>query len=128
MRTLIPTILFLFILMSCGSETEPVEEAAAKLEGRWELVAARRDNVKTTLLDGLYFEFAPDGAFRTNLLTNEDQRGRYQREEEEIYTEAVEVPLTYTIQALTEDQLILRSNYQGYLFDFALVRTPVESD
>jgi hypothetical protein len=122
MRILPPVLTLLLLLTACGADPEPATEAVVSLEGNWQLESARRDNVKTTLLDGLYFSFGPAGEFRTNLLTNEDQAGRYRLDGEEILTEGVEIPLTYTIQALTEDQLILRASYQGYLFDFALRR------
>jgi hypothetical protein len=121
MRTIL-TLLLTLILFSCGADVDPVAEAGVSLEGRWELESARRDNVKTTLLDGLYLDFAPDGTFRTNLLTNEEQIGRYLREGEEITTEGVEVPLSYTIRSLSEDNLDLRARYRGFLFDLALRR------
>lgn len=117
----------LFLLMSlfisgCGSEPETVEVEVSDLEGRWELVEARRDNVKTGVLDGLYYVFGPDGGFETNLLTGEAQRGSYTREGEEISTTGVEPAMTYEVLALEGDRLMLRSRYQGFLFDFALQR------
>lgn len=121
MRFFFPLALLLFLFSACGSEPEVTAEAAAVLEGRWELTEARRDNVKTGLLDGLYFEFRPDGTFETNLMTGEPQRGTYTREGAEITTTGVELPLTYEIQSLDPEGLDLRARHEGFLFDFALV-------
>ncbi|THH40058.1 hypothetical protein [Neolewinella litorea] len=122
MRFILPLLLLSLLFTACGSDPEvPVEEAAA-LEGRWVLTEARRDNVKTGLLDGLYFDFGTDGAFETNLMTGEPQTGTYRREGDEISTSGVALPLTYEVQDLAEDELVLRARHEGFLFDFALVR------
>ena len=119
-------LLFVTILLTaCGADPDPNIDTDASLEGRWLLEEARRDNVKTGSFDKLYFEFAPDGAFRTNLPPGE-QAGRWERDGNEIVTTEVEVPLTYTIEFLDNEELNLRANYQGFLFDFALVREGVD--
>ena len=114
--------LLLTLLLSCGSDSEPTEETATTLAGRWDLVEARRDNVKTGVLEGLYFDFAEDGSFETNLLVDEAQTGSYERSGEEIFTEGVEPAMTYEVLALEGNRLVLRSRYQGFLFDFDLRR------
>ena len=114
--------LLLVLFLACGSDSEPTEEAATALEGRWELVEARRDNVKTGVLEGLYFVFAQGGSFETNLLVDDAQTGTYEHSGEEITTAGVEPAMTYEILALEGDRLMLRSRYQGFLFDFDLRR------
>ena len=114
--------LLLTLFLACGSDSEPEAEAATPLEGRWELVEARRDNVKTGVLEGLYFVFADGGSFETNLLVDDAQTGTYERSGEEITTAGVEPAMTYEILALEDNRLILRSRYQGFLFDFDLHR------
>ena len=118
------SVLLFTCLLSCGSDTDPaLEEAAAEqLTGRWELVEARRDNVKTGLLDGLYFDFGAGGRFETNLLTGEAQTGTFIRDAEEITTTDVAVPATYELVTLEGGVLILRSRIEGSVFDFALRR------
>ncbi len=111
-----------FLFLSCGSDAELPQDTAAQLEGRWELVEARRDNVKTGLLEGLYLVFGPAGEFETNLLTDAPQRGTYRREAEEITTEGVEMPLTYRIVALEGDVLTLQARIEGYIFNFLMQR------
>ena len=112
-------------MAGCGSETEEPVAETATLEGRWVLEEARRDNVKTGVLDGLYFTFGPDESFETNLLATEAQRGSYTRSGDEINTEGVEPALAYEIRQLDDDYLELRSRYQGFLFDFSLRREAV---
>ncbi len=114
--------LFFFTLLlfsACGNDTasEP-----ATVEGQWELVRATRNNTETEMLDGLQFNFSPDGKLETNLLGNE-AAGTYQWSEGEIITEGVKLPLTYRIQDLTDSTMHLRSSYQGFQFDFMLART-----
>ncbi len=123
MRLFIPLLFTTVLFTSCGPDQETQDaDAAAALEGRWELTEARRDNVKTNLLNGLYLVFHPDGSFETNLLTNEAQVGTYQRNGAEIVTAGVEAPLTYEMETLEENTLHLRSRYEGFLFDFTLRR------
>ncbi|WP_157976132.1 hypothetical protein [Lewinella sp. IMCC34191] len=120
--------LLLFLLCACGSEPELTEEQVSALEGRWELVEARRDNVKTGVLAGLYFAFGEDGRFETNLMAEDAQTGTYERTEEEITTTGVTPAMTYEIVALEGDRLLLRSHFQGFLFDFDLQRGRPDSE
>ena len=122
MRVLVFLLCLPFLFVSCGSDAELPEDTAARLAGRWELVEARRDNVKTGLLDGLYLVFGPGERFETNLLTDAPQRGTYQREEEEVITTGVELPVTYQIIALEERVLTLQARIEGYMFTFLLRR------
>ena len=122
MRVLVFLLCLPVFFVSCSSDAELPEDAAAQLAGRWELVEARRDNVKTGLLDGLYLVFGAAGQFETNLLTDAPQRGTYQREEEEVTTAGVEMPLTYDIIALEGDVLTLQARIEGYIFNFLLRR------
>ncbi|MBB4078498.1 hypothetical protein GGR28_001111 [Lewinella aquimaris] len=124
---LVSVLLFSLILFSCGQDGTPAVAEGATLTGRWDLVEARRDNVKTNLLEGLYFVFDADGTFETNLLTNEAQSGTYVRQDGEITTEGVEVPMTYEIESLEEGELYLRSRYEGFLFDFRMQRGGTEA-
>lgn len=117
-------LLLLSVLLypGCGAETEEPGDVTTPLEGHWVLEEARRDNVKTGVLDGLYYTFGPGEAFETNLLATEAQRGNYTRTGNEIATTGVEPALEYEITELDEDRLMLRSRYQGFLFDFSLRR------
>lgn len=112
------------LLTACGSSStdELGADATPLLEGRWELAEARRDNVKTGLLDGLYLDFGPDGRLETNMLTNEPQQGSYTLTDDEIVTEGIEIPMTYEVREITGETLDLRTRYRGYLFDFKMRR------
>ena len=109
-----------FALTACTDDAPPVEDAS--LEGRWELVRASRNNRPTTTLDSLYYIFSPDGVLETNLL-GDAQQGRYvARDDGFIETAGVRVPMTYEVRELTDSLLRLRSDYEGFQFDFVLQR------
>ncbi|MEM9929856.1 MAG: hypothetical protein AAF840_08565 [Bacteroidota bacterium] len=118
MRYLFFLVLLFCLFTNCSDDTA---SASATVEGSWELVRATRNNTETSMLDGLNFHFAPDGKLETNLMGNEVP-GTYEWAEEEIITEGVKLPLTYSIQELTDSTLHLRSSYQGFQFDFLLAR------
>ena len=120
MRFPVLFVLFLFLLSACEEDAPPA--AAAQLEGRWELVRATRNNRPTTTLDSLYYQFEEGGVLETNLL-GEAQRGRYLRRDDGfIETAEVRVPMTYEVRELTDSLLRLRSDYEGFQFDFTLRR------
>lgn len=129
MRFLLFLLLAVCLLPACGPD-RAVEGQTNDLllVGRWELVSARRDNVKTGLLDELYFDFGAEDAFKTNLLTGEEQIGTYALNGDVINTEGIEVELTYEIQEITGTTLNLRSRYEGFIFDFELKRTLTEEE
>lgn len=117
MRLLVSLGFFAFLLSSCGSDTTE----RVTINGQWELARALRNNVETGMLDGLKFNFSPDGTLETNLLGNET-KGTYSWSGQEITTEGVKLPLTYTIQEMSDSTLHLRSKYQGFQFDFIMER------
>jgi hypothetical protein len=118
MRILLSITLLALLLFSCNDDTSL---APATVEGHWELERALRNNTETGMLDGLYFDFKPDGRLVTNLMGNEDP-GTYLWEGEEIITEGIKLPLTYQVQEITDSTLHLRSSYRGFQFDFMLAR------
>ncbi|WP_116125037.1 hypothetical protein [Lewinella sp. IMCC34183] len=118
-------VLLFSLLFSCGSDPELPPEAAAELEGRWELTDARRNNVKTTNLDGLYFDFRPNGELLTNLM-GEEQQGTYTRNDTELVTEGVAPAMTYEIESLEAGELVLRSELQGFYFVLRMRKADAE--
>lgn len=123
MRLLVSLGFFAFLLSSCVSDTaEP-----ATINGQWELTRALRNNMETGMLDGLTFNFSPDGTLETNLYGNET-KGTYNWSGQEITTDGVKLPLTYSIQEMTDSTLHLRSKYQGFQFDFMMERKYEVSD
>lgn len=120
MRTLPLLFLLVLVCVSCGSDDNIVGNASI-VDGRWELERATRNNVETPLLDGLHFQFREDGTLSTNLMGNTTD-GTYRWDGDEIQTEGVSIPMTYTVRELTDSTLHLRSQYQGFQFGFELVR------
>jgi hypothetical protein len=119
MRLFVSLALLTIFFSSCSDDHG---KPAATVEGRWELVQALRNNTETGMLDGLHFDFLVDGKLKTNLLGNETD-GTYVWADGEIVTEGVKLPLTYSIQELTDTTMHLRSRYQGFQFDFKMKKT-----
>jgi len=120
MRYLLFSVLTLLAVASCDSDGNAID-AMVTVEGQWELKRALRNNMETELLDGLVMDFHPDGKLETNLMGNEAP-GTYTWEGDQIVTEGIKLPLTYTIREMTDSTLNLRSRYQSYQFDFEMVR------
>jgi hypothetical protein len=115
------SISFLSLLfVSCGDDNGSLSSKAS-IEGRWELVEARKNNIKTGVVDGLHFEFRPDGSLGTNLMGNETP-GTYLKTGDVIATEGVKLPMDFSIQGLTDTTLHLRSKFRGFQFDFLMAR------
>jgi|AntRauTorckE5430_2_1112549.scaffolds.fasta_scaffold04620_3 hypothetical protein len=119
MRFLVLFLLPALLLPSCGKDANG--STATTVEGSWELTRAYRNNTETGILQGLTFDFAPDGVLYTNMMGNEAP-GTYVWSDNEIVTEGVKVSMTYTIKEMTDSTLLLRSSYRGFQFDFELVR------
>lgn len=120
MRLFLSTLCLSLLFVSCGDDAGTVSKEAL-LEGRWELVEARKNNTKTGVVDGLHFDFRPDGSLETNLMGNESP-GTYLKTGDEIITEGVKLPLTFSIQAMTDSTLHLRSKFRKFQFDFLMAR------
>ncbi len=108
---------------ACTTDVTPEVTVAERLPGRWELVRGMRNNVETTTLGDLYYNFGVKGGLETNLL-GDAQQGSYRlvSEDTEIETQGVKLPLTYEIIDHSDSTLHLRARHQGYLFDFELAR------
>lgn len=126
MRLLLSLSFLSLLFVSCGDDSGSASKAAT-LEGRWELVEARKNNTKTGVVDGLHFEFRPDGSLETNLMGNESP-GTYLMAGDEIVTEGVKLPMTFNIQAMTDSTLHLRSKFRGFQFDFLMARGETKSE
>ena len=116
---LLATLPLLFFFSACSGDSSISGNATVK--GGWKLDRATRNNMETSLLDGLHFDFQEGGTLVTNLMGNEAD-GTYEWNDTQITTKGISLPLTYTIMELTDSTLNLRSKYQGYQFDFELVK------
>lgn len=126
MRLFLSLFLFSLLIVSCGDDGGSVSKKAT-IEGRWELVEARKNNTKTGVVDGLHFEFLPDGTLKTNLMGN-DSPGTYLKTGDEIITEGVKLPMDFNIQGLTDSTLHLRSKFRGFQFDFLMAKAETQSE
>ncbi|NJC25118.1 hypothetical protein [Neolewinella antarctica] len=117
-RLLLASCLCFLCLTSCNSEDA---EIVASLEGRWLLDKALRNNMETEMLEGLYYEFGVDSTIQTNLLGKE-QNGTYSLNERSIITLGVVPKLDYKITEVSDSTLQVRTELQGFRFDFLLKR------
>jgi len=126
------TFLFLlssiFILAACGSDTQ--ETAAEgitedKLLGYWEIQQASRNGEPTESLDDLYLEFIKGGRMRTNMAGKPDE-GTFELNGNTIEQRGTEVEADYTIESLSEDELVLTTTLRNYDFRFVLARQVME--
>lgn len=124
MRLFLSISLLSLLFVSCGDDNGSVSKKAT-IEGRWELVEARKNNTTTGVVDGLHFEFRPDGSLETNLMGNESP-GTYLKTGDEIVTEGVKLPMDFSIQGMTDSTLHLRSKFRGFQFDFLMARAEAE--
>ena len=124
MRLFLSLSFLSLLFVSCGDDNKSASSKAG-IEGRWELVEARKNNTKTGVVDGLHFEFRPDGSLETNLMGNESP-GIYLKTGDEIVTEGVKLPMDFSIQGITDSTLHLRSKFRGFQFDFLMARAETE--
>ena len=108
------------LFFACGPDGD-VGEDATLTGGRWELTSALRNGMETEMLEGLFFEFGPEGELQTNLMGNEAP-GSYVMTENTVATAGVVPPLEYEVTELTDSSLVLRTELQSFRFDFSFRR------
>jgi len=96
-----------------------VEET--RLEGKWEMIEARKGNTVTKMLDNAYFIFSETQAIESNLL-QEGQQFKYV-----LSKNIVEVDnpskSTFIVQKATSDTLIMATKMRNIEFQFTLKKT-----
>ena len=106
------------LLVTCESEPEAAAIDSTQLTGKWELVEASRNGDATNTLADLYFEFDDAGSLNTNMPTMEGA-SKYELDDNEIEQEGNGFEQDYTIESLTEQELVLTTKIQDY--DFRMV-------
>jgi hypothetical protein len=110
-------LLTCLVLFSCGSEDEQL--LREQLEGRWEIVKAKRNNRTTETLTDLYFEFGSEEKLETNL-GGKPEQGVFTLSDRQIRQSATMIETTYDIIDIDATRLQLRTTIRGYRFDFQL--------
>lgn len=101
--------------LACQNNT--TEETAQLLVGRWELEQALRNGNPTESLADLYFEFAADGKLMTNI-AGLPEEGTYELKKQQLLQRNTQIDADYTIEEITEANLILSTDLRGYAFRF----------
>lgn len=115
LHTRLFTLFFLAYLMSCKEGTD---ERHQMIAGTWYLKNAQADGTETRRLDGTIFTFA-DGHINTNV--PQIGAGAYHFEKNKLVQKG-DSKITYTIEALDNDALILFMTLRDIDFRMEFVR------
>lgn len=92
------------------------------ITGNWAVFKAFRDKRQTSLLNGVYFQFAGNGKMRTNLPnTSQDTDLDYVVEKDQIVQKS-DTPLNYKIENVSDSILILSFEMNNTPFELHLSR------
>ncbi len=121
----IPKLLFLiFLLLGCSPEKEVNDNL---IVGRWELDEAMRDGQRTTLLEGIYFEFYEDGSLKTNFnLSGAETTSKYELSGNFIQQSESDLNLDYLISEINDTALVLNTELRGAKFEILLKKITQE--
>ncbi len=120
------TFLLLFALSACtgdGSGGGKGEMTKKQLIGSWEVTKAERNRVETAMMDGLFFQFA-DKTLTTNFL-GESFEYQYEYSDGKI-TQQGEPLITYLIESMEGDQLVLSTTLQAFEFRMEMKRVKTD--
>lgn len=104
-------------LWGCNSDTKDGE--SYKLEGKWQIFEALRNNEVTTTLDDGYFSFR-DSTMETNIMGSPIS-GKF-RLVGNIISHDSELPIDYEIESYHGDTLELETSIRGFDFIFKVIR------
>ncbi|MEM6698205.1 MAG: lipocalin family protein [Bacteroidota bacterium] len=106
------------IITACGNDPKS-EVDNNQLFGKWEVNTATRDGKETSTLDQLYFTFSEDGNMETNMPTL-DRASTYELSGSEIQQNGNGVENNYTIESLSDSELILITTIRNTEFRMIL--------
>lgn len=110
-------------LLACGSDTEATQ---SQLLGYWQLENAYRNGRLTESLDGLFFDFGPDGRLVTNISGQEEQ-GTYEVDDDQILQRQTSLDADYVIEEVSDTSLVLRTQLRNYVFRLGLRKAEGEA-
>ena len=113
---LLRVVFFLLIIGACSSEAGLGE----KLEGKWLVVGATRNDRETETLRDAFFEFRGDSILTTNILRAE--RSFPIQIKNNKVVQGGPVDITYDIISVSEDTLVMEAIINTYSFSFRTVR------
>lgn len=130
MNIKIAFVLMLFTLLLLGCKEDKADLIAERsIIGKWEISESKRNyKVTTTLKDG-YFEFLDDTNMKTNIL-GEDGQYSYKRNKDIIDQSMAlngesiiqDNKITYVIDHLTLDTMIMKAVISRYNFEFLAIK------
>lgn len=106
-----------------ASSCDPAVENKHSIVGYWQLTKGLRNKAETPTLQGVYYQFGPDGKMQTNLPIGAEQPTDYVLEQDKIEQKSPQ-PVSYHIQFLTDSVLVITTELRGVPFEFHLRRLP----
>jgi hypothetical protein len=132
MHTLKNTLLFAltFLVISCTNDQpqeSPPQLETGKLQGRWELTSATRNNRPTETLTGTYYLFNEDQV-TTNLTPDGQERTfHFVSEGKTIHLKDESEFMAFQIDSLSDSLLWMRTEIRGHKFSLALKKQLADS-
>lgn len=111
-------LLSICFCFACNDDSAARE---AQLMGHWKITEAIRSERATTTMDGMFFEFKPEGEMVTNI-TGEDETYRYELTDEQILQREGTIEADYLIESLLDSQLIVTTTLGGKPFRITLAK------
>ncbi len=121
-------VTFILLWLGCGQDSPTHENPPLKLEGRWELLEAYRDNRKTETLFGTFYEFHGNRV-KTNLTpTATEMEFQYVLEGKEIILNDEQGEfMKFTVENASDSLLTLRTTIRSRQFLLSLKKVPQDS-
>lgn len=119
-------LLFAFtalLFLGCGNDQSALLN---QLEGTWEVAEARRNNKRTSTLEGAYFSFSDTNTIRTNISGKEETLS-FDLDGQIIQQEGGTFEVDYTIENITDSTLEMTTEIRNFPFRFILKKTNSES-
>ncbi|MEZ4983998.1 MAG: hypothetical protein R2795_02990 [Saprospiraceae bacterium] len=109
------------VLSSCTDE----DETRSKLEGRWEVKEAFRNEKQTEMLQGLFFDFQPEGQLLSNL-TGMEEKSTYALDGKFIQQRGGAIEADYKIETLEDTILVVTTTIRDKRFKMIFGKAAAE--
>ncbi|MCC6280597.1 MAG: hypothetical protein IT262_08355 [Saprospiraceae bacterium] len=128
---LLPRVIFttfclsaFLVLPSCEDTSEKTQ---AGIIGHWELTKALRNERETGTLEGVYFDFGPDGKMKTNLPVGAEVPVDYEVDKS-IIIQKTPQPIRYQAVTIKDSLLVLQLEMRGMTFEMHMRRAEAPAD
>lgn len=114
-------------ILALASCEDVSEKTQAGITGYWKLTKALRNDRETGTLEGVFFEFRPDGKMLTNLPVGADAPVEFEVDKKNIVQKSAQ-PVRYEAVTIEDSTLVLRMEMRGVTFEMQLKRSAIPVD